>query len=299
VSSPPDLRRGGEAAATGHARAAYLGPPGTFSEEALLASAGDDVDPAPLATVHDVVLAVQEGRVERGLVPIESASEGSVDATLDALAADAPDVIITGEVVRAVRHALVAPAGVGLADVAVVVSHPQALAQCARFLRETLPGARAVAWTSTAEAVRAAGERRDEGWAAIGTPRAAGLYGCEVLRDGVEDHAGNATRFVWLARGVAGAGPADGDGRARKTSLLFAGAGTAQPGWLVRCLSELAFRGVNLTRIESRPRKDRLGDHLFFVDCAGAVTDEGVRGAVDGLRAHCDLVRVLGSYPAA
>ena len=289
MTAPADARRAG-----------YLGPPGTFSEEALLATAGDDaVEPAPLATVHDVVLAVQEGRVDRGIVPIESASEGSVDATLDALAADAPDVMITGEVVRPVRHALVAAAGVALEDVVVVVSHPQALAQCAVFLRETLPAARAVAWTSTAEAVRAAADRAAERWAAIGTPRAAELYGCEVLRDGVEDHAGNATRFVWLARGVPGAGVPDGAGTPHKTSLLFAGAGAGEPGWLVRCLSELAFRGVNLTRIESRPRKDRLGDYLFFVDGAGAVADERVRGAIDGLRAHCDLVRVLGSYPAA
>ena len=286
-------------------RTAYLGPPGTFSEEALLSSAGGDgIEPAPLATVHDVVLAVQSGRADRGLVPIESASEGSVDATLDALAADAPDVVITGEVVRPVRHALLAPAPVGIADVAVVVSHPQALAQCARFLRRTLPGARAVAWTSTAEAVRAAADHAAEGWAAIGTRRAGELYGCAVLRDGIEDHAGNATRFVWLARAAAGdasrpgAAPAGGAGT-HKTSLLFAGAGAGEPGWLVRCLSELAFRGVNLTRIESRPRKDRLGDYLFFVDCSGTVADERVRAAVEGLRAHCDLVRVLGSYPAA
>jgi len=280
-------------------RAAYLGPPGTFSEEALLASAPGDVEPLPLATVHDVVLAVQDGRADRGLVPIESASEGSVDATLDALAADAPDVVIVGEVVRPVRHALVARAPVGLDAVSVVVSHPQALAQCAGFLRRSLPSARAVAWTSTAEAVRAAADHAGERWAAIGTPRAAQLYGCDVLEDGIEDHAGNATRFVWLAHGVPGAGETGGDARPHKTSLVFAGAGAGEPGWLVRCLSELAFRGVNLSRIESRPRKDRLGDYLFFVDCAGAIADERVRGAVDGLRAHCDLVRVLGSYPAA
>jgi prephenate dehydratase len=280
--------------------AAYLGPPGTFSEEALLASAGDQpLDAEPLATVHDVVLAVQDGRVDRGLVPIESAAEGSVDATLDALAGDAPDVSITAEVVRPVRHALVAAPGVDLGDVAVVVSHPQALAQCAGFLRTSLPRARAVAWTSTAEAVRAAADHAGERWAAIGTPRAAQLYGCAVLQEGIEDHAGNATRFVWLERVVPGAGEAGADARAHKTSLVFAGLGAGEPGWLVRCLSELAFRGVNLSRIESRPRKDRLGDYLFFVDCAGAIADERVRGAVDGLRAHCDLVRVLGSYPAA
>jgi prephenate dehydratase len=279
-------------------RAAYLGPPGTFSEEALLASAeqvGSAVEPVPLATVPDVVLAVQHGEAERGLVPIESASEGSVDATLDALAGEAPDVVIVGEVVRPVRHALVAPGTVALDAIAVVVSHPQALAQCGGFLRRELPAARAVAWTSTAEAVRAAAERADDGWAAIGTPRAAELYGCTVLRDGIQDHAANATRFVWITRTPAVA-PSSGP---HKTSLVFSGAGAGQPGWLVRCLSEFAFRGVNLTRIESRPRKDRLGDYLFFVDLEGSIADERVAAAVEGLRAHCDQVRVLGSYPAA
>jgi prephenate dehydratase len=272
--------------------AAYLGPPGTFSEEALLATAVGDVEPLPLATVHDVVLAVQEGRADRGLVPIESASEGSVDATLDALALSAPDVAIVGEVLRPVRHTLVAPEGVGVDDIAVVVSHPQALAQCADFLRGSLPAARAVAWTSTAEAVRAAVERRDERWAAIGTPRAAELYGGVVLREHIEDLADNVTRFVWLARaGTTVEG-------ASKTSLVFGGAGDSQPGWLVRCLSEFAFRGVNLTRIESRPRKERLGAYLFFADLEGGAEDERVAGAIDGLRAHCDTVRVLGSYPA-
>ena len=277
------------------ARAAYLGPPGTFSEEALLASAGDDVEPVPVATVGDVVRAVQAGDAERGIVPVESASEGSVDATLDALAEDAPDVTITGEVVLPVRHALVARDAVAPAAIAVVVSHPQALAQCSAYLRRELPTARAVAWTSTAEAVRAAVERAGEGWAAIGTPRAASLYGGRVLAEGIEDIRDNATRFVWLARGAAGdvavSGPA-------KTSLVFARPGTDSPGWLVRCLSEFAFRGVNLTRIESRPRKDRLGDYRFFVDLEGAIADERVAGAVEGLRAHCDLMRVLGSYPA-
>jgi prephenate dehydratase len=278
-------------------RAAYLGPPGTFSEEALLASAPGDVEPVPLATVPDVVLAVQAGDAERGLVPIESASEGSVDATLDALAGEAPDVVIVGEVVRPVRHALVAATDVPLDGLAVVVSHPQALAQCSRFLRRELPAARAVAWTSTAEAVRAAAEHAGDGWAAIGTARAAELYGCTVLRDGIEDLDDNATRFVWLTRGSAA--PASAGDVAHKTSLVFSGAGDGQPGWLVRCLSEFAFRGVNLTRIESRPRKDRLGDYLFFVDLEGAMGDERVAGAVEGLRAHCDQVRVLGSYPAA
>ncbi len=282
-------------------RVAYLGPPGTFSEEALLAGAPSaDVEPVPQATVADVVVAVQERACERGVVPIESAVEGSVDATLDALAGRAPDVEIVAEVVRPVRHALVAAPSVAFEDVAVVVSHPQALAQCAGFLRASLPSARAVAWTSTAEAVRAASERAGEGWAAIGTERAAALYGCALLREGVEDCAGNATRFVWLAPAgaVAGARAGTPPGPA-KTSLVFSGAGAGEPGWLARCLGEFAARGVNLTRIESRPRRDRLGDYLFFLDLDGGTGDARVAEAIEGLRAHCEQVRVLGSYPAA
>jgi prephenate dehydratase len=239
-------------------------------------------------------MAVQDGSAERGVVPIENSIEGSVDATLDALAGRAPDVAVIGEVVRPVRHALIAAPGLAFDAITTVVSHPQALAQCGTFLRAELPEARAVSWTSTAEAVRVSASRASEGWAAIGTHRAAQLYGCDVVRDGIEDVDGNATRFVWLApAGTAPVAPAT------KTSLAFSGGGAAQAGWLVRCLSEFAFRGVNLTRIESRPRKDRLGDYVFFVDLEGGTADSRVAEAVEGLRAHCDQVRVLGSYPAA
>ncbi|HEV3001139.1 MAG TPA: prephenate dehydratase [Solirubrobacteraceae bacterium] len=274
-------------------RAGFLGPAGTFSEEALLATAPPDTEPVPFATVDAVVRAVAGGEVARGLVPIESATEGSVDATLDALAG-APGVAIAGEVVRPIAHALIASAERPLREIATVASHPQALAQCAEFLRTALPGAAQVAWSSTAEAVREVAAR-PEPWAAVGTRRAAELYGCAVLRERIEDHPGNVTRFVWLA--PAGSEPAAGP--PWKTSLLFWGAGDGQPGWLVRCLSEFAFRGVNLTRIESRPRKDRLGRYLFFVDLDGGTGEEPVAAAAEGLRAHCDEVRVLGSYRAA
>jgi prephenate dehydratase len=138
----------------------------------------------------------------------------------------------------------------------------------------------------------------DEPWAAIGARAAALLHGCEVLRDGIEDEHGNETRFVWVSRdaGVFG-GPAGA--AAAKTSIVFHGAGDTSPGWLVRCLSELAFRGINLTRIESRPLKRRLGHYLFLVDLEGSEDDDAVAEAVAGLRAHCEQVRVLGSYPVA
>ena len=250
--------------------------------------------PTPVETVADAVMAVQDGVADRAIVPIENSIEGSVDPTLDALVARAPDVTIVGELVLPVRHALIAAPGVALADIKVVVSHPQALGQCATFLREELPDARPIAWTSTAEAVRVAASRAPDGWAGIGTARAAQLYGCDRLRDGIEDLDGNFTRFVWLA--PAGTAPSATE---TKASLVFSGGGAQQSGWLVRCLSEFSSREVNLTRIESRPHRDRMGDYVFFVDLEGGAGDELVAGAIDGLRTHCDQVRVLGSYPAA
>jgi prephenate dehydratase len=273
-------------------RAGFLGPAGTFSEDALLATAPAGTEAVPFVTVDAVVRAVEEGAVDRGVVPIESAAEGSVDATLDALAASPATIV--GEVVRPISHALIARTDLELDRITTVASHPQALAQCADFLRAELPWASALAWSSTAEAVLETSARA-EPWAAIGTPRAAELYGCVVLREHIEGREGNETRFVWIARD--GEPPAGGD--RWKTSLVFFGAGASDAGWLVRCLSEFAFRGVNLTRIESRPRKDRLGQYLFFVDLEGGLREERVRAAVDGLRAHSDEVRVLGSYPAA
>jgi len=278
-------------------RLGYLGPPGTFSDEALRASpvaAGGE--PVPFGSIHATVTAVQEGVVDRALVPIENALEGGVSATLDALAHDAPDVAILGEAVLAIRNCLLTRDELALADVAAVVSHPQALAQCARFLRAQLPGAAVRAATSTADAVRQVAESA-EPWAALG-PRTAGeLYGCRVLREAVDDDPDNATRFVWLGR--AGTPAAADTGVAWKTSVLFAGAGDMQPGWLVRCLSEFAFRGVNLTRIESRPRRGPLGHYLFHVDMEGRADGREVGDAIAGLHAHCEEVRLLGTYPAA
>jgi len=235
-------------------RIAYLGPEGTYSHEAVTASGGGGAELLPFPTIHETIVAVHAGHAERALVPIENSLEGAVNATLDTLVGEAADVFIVGEVVHEVRHCLVAPAGVALEDVETVVSIPHASAQCARFLRTELPGATIVAANSTAEAVRTVIEQGGP-QAALGNRLSASLYGGEVLRDGVEDTPGNVTRFVWLApAGMRVSGTGDW-----KTSIVFWGAGDDAPGWLVRCLSEFAFRGVNLTMIESRPRKRGLG----------------------------------------
>jgi prephenate dehydratase len=274
-------------------RFAYLGPAGTFSEEAARSSAGaGEAELVAMRTVRDTVLAVADGRVDRAIVPIENSLEGPIGVTLDTLAEE-HDVTIVGELVLAVSPCLIAREAIQLGAIERVVSHPQPLAQCARFLRDNVPAAEVVAVASTAEAVRIVAAEQAP-WAALGTRRAAELYGATVLVDGAEDEPGNETRFVWLARTPA---PPDAT-LPTKTSLAFWGPGDASPGWLVRCLSEFAFRGVNLTKIESRPMRAQLGHYRFFVDCEGDAREGPVREAVASLRAHCERVKVLGSYPA-
>ncbi len=159
--------------------------------------------------------------------------------------------------------------------------------------------------SSTAEAVRTVTAEKRPGLAALGTLLAAKIYGATVIREGVEDREDNETRFVWLARGAGeeAALPPLRAGevtRAKwKTSLVFWGLGAKRPGWLVRCLSTFARREINLTKIESRPRREQLGDYMFFVDLEGRVSDTHVAQAIDGLSELCEAVRVLGSYPAA
>jgi prephenate dehydratase len=279
-------------------RVGYLGPDGTVSHEALMAAPGSEAfQLAPQRTLHDAVIAVHEGTVDRALVPIENSLEGSVTPTLDAIAFETDDVVIVGELRHPVHLHLVAAGPLELDMIRTVVSIPQASGQCARFLRATLPGRQVVSASSTAEAVRQVAAGFESGMAAIGTRGAADRYGCILLREDVEDDPGSETRFVWIARAGTEPDPTP-DGRF-KTALMFWGAGSAGPGWLVRCLSEFARREVNLTRIESRPRRQRLGEYMFFLDLEGRAGDAAVDAAVDGLRTHAEVVRVLGSFPAA
>jgi prephenate dehydratase len=279
-------------------RIAYLGPEGTFSHEALLSSGGGEgQDTQGHPTIPDTVLAVHTGAADRALVPIENSLEGVVNATLDTLVGEAQDVTIMGELVHPISHCLIARRPLELSAIEAVVSIPEASAQCSHFLRSELPGARLVAANSTAEAVRTV-SGADGAWAAVGNRLSARLYEAEVLREGIEDTAGNETRFVWLAPAGARAG-GRGPAGPWKTSVVFWGAGDDAPGWLVRCLSEFAFRGVNLTMIESRPRKRGLGHYMFFADLEGRDTEEGVAGAIEAVRGQTEALRVLGSYPAA
>ena len=284
-------------------RVGYLGPEGTFTEAAALtAPAANEFELTPVETIHDTVLAVRDGDVERAVVPIENSLEGSVNVTLDALVFEAPSVRIVGETVLGVEQCLIAQEQLPLEEIEVVISHPQATAQCREYIRANLPEARVMTSSSTAEAVRLVTERIRHRWAAIGTRLAAELYDCVVLAPGIEDVRGNQTRFVWLAPEGSPAGVPGlevGPEEAWKTAIVFWGEGTESPGWLVSCLSELAFRGVNLTRIESRPLRERLGRYMFFADLDGRESDPMVLDALAALRGRTNVLRTLGTFPVA
>jgi prephenate dehydratase len=243
-------------------------------------------------TVHDAILAVERGQAERAFVPFENSIEGSVRSTLDTLAFDTEAVTIAGEHDFRVHAHLIAREGVGLGQVAAILSHPQPLAQCAGFLREHLPGVERRSVSSTAEAVRMVGESVRP-WAAIGARAAADLYGCTVLREGIEDADDNVTRFVWIA-------PADTEPAGKgpwRTSLVFSELGADHPGALVDALHEFSSRGVNLSRIESRPARQGLGRYMFFCDLEGSTSDPAISEALASLRQKAESVRILGSYP--
>lgn len=277
-------------------RIAYLGPAGTFTEDALREAVGadDQFEAVRTPTVHDAILAVERGEAERALVPFENSIEGSVRSTLDTLAFDTEAVAIVGEHDFAVRAMLIAREELELERIEGVLSHPQPLAQCARFLRDHLPGAERQSVNSTAEAVRRVSES-ERPLAAIGARSAAERYDCAVLREGIEDEANNVTRFVWIAA----AGTEPEGGVSWKTSLVFSELGEDHPGALVEALQEFSSRGVNLSRIESRPLRLELGRYMFFCDLEGALSEPAVNEAVEALRSKADSVRILGSYPTA
>jgi len=274
-------------------RIAYLGPAGTFTEDALgeaVPQGGFEALRTP--TIPDAILAVERGEAERALVPIENSLEGSVRPTLDTLVFEAGAVTIVGEHDYRVRVHLIARGGTRAEDVEAVLSHPQPLAQCQRFLREQFPQVELRNASSTAAAVRMVSES-SRPWAALGARAAAALYGCELLQEGVEDSDDNVTRFVWIA--PAGSEPV-GSGP-WKTSLVFSEVGADHPGALVECLSEFSGRGINLTRIESRPLRQGLGRYMFFCDLEGRESDSTVAEAIAALRTKAASVRILGSYP--
>lgn len=277
----------------------FLGPRGTFTEEALQATLagapprhGAPQEYVPFASVADTIQAVSDGTVDCALVPIENSIEGSVSVTVDLLAHEVDNLQIVREVRHPIRHRLIVRTGIKMEDITKVVSHPHANAQCRNWLRQNLPGIPVEAANSTANAVERVAEAVGEAWAAIGTAIAAERSGCVVLKESIEDHEDNETRFIFLCQ-------------QRERQDLFIPYKTSvvceiqkdRPGALLLILQEFAYRSINLTKIESRPSKVRLGDYIFICDMEGKVEDPSIADALRCLTCKLHRLTVLGSYP--
>ncbi|WP_242355530.1 MULTISPECIES: prephenate dehydratase [Anaeromyxobacter] len=272
-------------------RIAYLGPPGTFSEEAVsrcdLVRGGEAI---PRPTFADAYHALRRGEVDGALLPIENSIEGSVGATLDLLVHE-PGPLIRRELLLPVRQHLLARPGTRLEEVRRVLSHPQPFGQCSRFLGERLPGVTLEPTHSTAEAARKVGAgEAGAGAAAIGSRAAAARYGLELLAESIQDVDENFTRFVLLAQ--ADEAPTGAD----RTSIAFT-LDRDRPGGLYEVLGELASRGINLSKVESRPMKQALGHYVFFLDFEAHRLDAAGAEALAGVRARVHRLWLLGSYP--
>lgn len=268
---------------------AYLGPPGTFSEEAaqLVAEEGDEL--IPFSNFPALISAVETAVADLAVLPIENSLEGSVSTTLDLLIHET-HLQIQREVVVPVHHCLIGPPGAKITEIQHVHSHPQALGQCRRFLSRVLPDAHEHAALSTALAVEQVVKEGDTTHAAIGTARAAERSSGAILARNIEDFPNNATRFIALAE--RDHPPTGRD----KTSLAIT---TPQnvPGSLYNVLDELAADGIQMTKLESRPDKTVLGQYYFLIDIEGHRLDEHISAVLERMRAKADNFQIWGSYP--
>ena len=269
----------------------YLGPPGTFSEEAAALYAPEGAEMVPFAGIPGVINAAWNGDVDEAVVPIENSIEGVVTFTVDMLIYDC-DLKMKAESLIPIHHCLISDGDTDPADARAIYSHPQALAQCRMYLRDRLPNAEHhLASLSTAAAIE--DMRSSEIPAlAISSRRAAELMDAMIVESNIEDLINNRTRFVTLAHED---GERSGDDR---TSICFSFAHDA-PGILYAALGELEKRNINMIKIESRPDRRRPGRYLFLIDMEGHRTDPEVRDALDGIRTGTSLFKILGSYPRA
>ncbi len=271
---------------------AFQGEVGAFSEEASRHLFPHE-EVSPLPSFESVFDAVHDGSVDRGVVPIENSLHGSVHSNYDLL--EEHDLRIVGEVSLRIRHHLLALPGATLGDIRVVESHPQAIGQCRRFLKEKLPQARIVPTYDTAGAARAVSKEGDRAAAAIASRRAGQEYGLESLAQGIESNQQNYTRFLALARSADVAPEASTDLHAFKTSIVYSMRDNV-PGALFKSLAVFALREIDLFKIESRPLVGSPGQYLFYLDFAGHESDEQVGRALGHLEEVAAYVKLLGSY---
>lgn len=269
-------------------KAAFLGPEGTFSQQAVFKHFGHSVHALPLVSIDEVFEEVQSGRADFGVVPVENSTEGTINNTLD-MFLHSP-LKICGEVELRIHQHLMGRMR-GLDKIARLCSHQQSLAQCRHWLDEHLPGIERVPVNSNAEAARRA--RDEEGTAAIAGQTAADVYGLNIITPGIEDAPDNTTRFLVIGRKLFSASGHD------KTTVLVSASNTRSPGLLYRLLEAFAQNGVSMTRIESRPSRRQKWDYVFFIDVAGHIEEAPLESALAELKREASLVRVLGSYPCA
>ena len=271
---------------------AYLGPAGTFCEEAVLAQPDlAEQKLLPMRTIQDVLDAVETEEADLGAVPIENSIEGSVNATLDGLV-EANDLFIQREIVIPIALNLCVKPGTKLSAITEVVTHPMAEGQCRNWLQKKLPDAHVVAANSTSEAVELVAKSSKEGMAAVGNRLAAQMFGLGLLAEDIEDHPENKTRFVLIGKGIP---PISGHD---KTSVVCFQS-EDKPGSLLAILSEFGSRAINLTKLESRPTKKSLGDYCFHIDFEGHIEEELVADCLRDLATKQAQVKLLGSYPVA
>lgn len=265
-----------------------LGPRGTYSEIAAKNYFKDEIEPVTFSLITEVAERVEEGEIPAGVVPVESLREGSVGETLDALAW--LDVKIKAEIIIEVTHNLMGKKGTKIEDIKQVLSHPQALSQCRKFLRDILPDAELISVESTAKAAKQVSKTKKAFMAAIGSRDLAELYDLEILEENIQIGKKDETRFLILEK--EDSAPTGKD----KTSIVFY-TKNDEPGILYKILKEFAERKINLTRVESRPSKEALGDYLFFVDFEGHRTDKKIKETLDEIEKKVATLKIIGSYP--
>lgn len=270
-------------------RICYLGPKGTFSEEALIryVKCFETCDIIELNSIPEVIGCLSRNMCDEAVIPIENSIEGSVNVAVDMLINDANGIMIKGEIIIPISHCLITNGEIGFKDVHCILSHPQAIAQCREYISKNFPNAEVKSAESTSQAVLDI--RTHSNMVAIGPERAANIYGLTVLAKDIQDVKDNYTRFLILSHQDCSSTGDD------KTSLVFSVANS--PGSLYKVLEVLAVENINMTKIESRPSRKKLGEYVFWVDIEGHRDDKHIDYALKKLNGKTDFLKILGSYP--
>lgn len=272
---------------------AYLGPPGTFTEEALdkyinIGKLEKSIEKIPYSNMGEVIKSVDRGEAAEGIVPIENSLEGSVNITLDFLTFESEAKIIR-EITIPIKHSLIGKEKISPDKIRKIISHPHATAQCKNYISTYLKGVEIIAANSTAEAIQIL-KKEENDIAAIGTKTAARIYGLEIIESDIEDNKENKTKFIFVGNSIQ---PKSGKDKTSIVCFLK----QDKPGSLFNILKEFAERNINLTRLESRPAKKDLGDYVFLIDIEGHLHDRDIYEAIEVLRKTVYLIKILGSYP--